>query len=191
MSTFRQTGVYKTFQYDQYVITLVVTDEFVSRVTSRNPKISVLEWLVVEGVKEPLDLFIGMTGTHSIQATLNANKSRIFVPLVLERNRRNPYAITVKFKTVYVGDFIPYKDDYRFTFDKNPKVEVVFERDYEPELMAAVVDDLKERWPLEAPRGYHLKTDLIDYIAEVEPDLRILIPDAGWRRESYIFEFEV
>lgn len=186
-------GKYASFQYGEHSIDVIITEEFAKRVTQRSPKLDRLDWLLREGIKEALDVLISMPGTKSIQCTLRTKKSKIHVPVILERLSTDPRRIIASPATVYVGEFSPYETDYPFTFE-NPATgtSVIFERDYEPELMQAVMDDLEPRHPnLRKRRGYHFMTRTISYIAEVEPARRaILIPDARWHQETYIFEFE-
>jgi hypothetical protein len=179
------------FAYEEHTISVFLSAEFIKRVTSRKPKpnLETLKWLLDEGVKDPLDYFIGQQGTLSIEATLRTAKSKINVPLIIERRRGDPSKIKITVKTIYVGEFIPYEtDDYVRTFEHlNPPMRIVFERDYDPALMDAVMDDLRTR-AIKAHTGYHFMDEFISYIAEVEPD-EILIPDARWRRAMHVFEF--
>lgn len=71
----------------------------------------------------------------------------------------------------------------------NPPVSVVFQRDYEPELVQMVLDDLNDRvGKLEDGTAYHLGDDTFSYIAEVE-GRDILITDARWEKDVYVYSF--
>lgn len=68
---------------------------------------------------------------------------------------------------------------------------VVFERDYETDLIQAVLEDLSKVFrTLEDGAAYHLGDEIVDYIAEREGGT-IRIADARWPQEFHVYEFQV
>jgi len=188
-------GHYSSFTHDGHRISVILTDEFVSRYISRKPDPVRTKWLIEEGVKDPLDTLIAMSGTRSLSAILKAQKTKINLVLLLKRGSGEPPRIKVIAKTVHVGEFFPNKlKDYEFRMEGSPggsSVKVAFERDYEKDLIQAVLEDLSKIFrTLKDGAGYHLGDEIIDYIAEREGNI-IRIADAMWAEEFYVYEFQV
>jgi hypothetical protein len=184
-------GKFASFDYEAHAITVILTAEFVKRFGQRKPEPSRTEWLLREGIKEPLDVLIGMPGTKFISSILKAKKTKINVALAI--TRLSGKKIQVIATTVHVGQkFFTRIKDYVFQLEGRRRVPgVVFEREYEPELIQAVLDDLEPRLAtLEDGAAYHLGNDTIDYIAEREGEM-VRIPDARWMQDLYVYEFDV
>jgi len=186
-------GRFSVFQYEGHKVSVILTDEFVIRYGQRKPKPERTEWLLTEGIKEPLDTLIAMPGTRSLSAVLKAQKTKINLVLVLSRSSGEPPRIKIVVRTVHVGIFFARDiKDYVYTMAGAKKgMHVVFERDYEPDLMQAVIEDLSKVYKtLQDGAGYHLGDDIVDYIAERE-GTEIRIADARWAQEFYVYEFPV
>lgn len=77
------------------------------------------------------------------------------------------------------------------SYTKGKTPGVVFEKEYELELVQAVLDDLQPQIKtLIDGDCYHLGNNFVDYIAEPENGL-IRIVDARWRKDVYFFEFPI
>ena len=188
-------GHYASFVYEGYKISIILTEEFVRRFGMRKPNPERTEWLLHEGIKEPLDTLIAMPGTRSLSAILKAQKTKINLVLLLTRGSGEPPRIKALAKTIHVGKFFPNDlKDYVFKMEGlrgGSAMKVIFERDYEEDLMRAVLEDLSKVYKtLEDKAGYHLGDEVVDYIAEREGGT-IHIADARWTQESYIYEFQV
>jgi hypothetical protein len=112
--------------------------------------------------------------------------------MAITKTSGEPPRIQVVCTTIFVGQFFPRDlKDYPYEFQMNPTVSVSFEREYEPALVQAVMDDLESRIEtLKSGSGYHLGDEVVDYIAEVEDD-GISIPDARWMRDTYVYEIKI
>lgn len=186
-------GRYLSFEYEGTKISLILTDEFVMRYGERKPDPERTEWLLREGIKEPLDTLLAMPGTRSLSAVLKAQKTKINLVLILTRGSGEPPRIKIVVKTIHVGQFFANSlKDYEYKLGGSKKtMKVVFERDYEPELIQAVLSDLlKIVRTLKDGAGYHLGDEIVDYIAEREGNV-IRIADARWEQEFYVYEFQV
>jgi hypothetical protein len=135
-------GYYSSFVYEEHRISVVLTDEFVHRFKTRKPDPGRTKWLLNDGIKEPLDTLIAMPGTRSLTAILKSQKTKINLVLLLKRSSGEPPRIKVIAKTIHVGEFFPNKlKDYEFGMEGEkggPTMKVVFERDYEEDLIQAV-----------------------------------------------------
>jgi len=190
MHQLNRPGTFSVFTHDGHKVSVILTKEFVKRFRERKPDPDAIRRLLKEGIKDPLDMFLAMPGTRSMTAILKATRTKVNVVLEIERRGGKPPRVIAVATTVYVGEF-KARDlkDYEFTFDWNPPIKVVFERDYEFDLVQMVLDDLERNiQSIKDNTAYHLGDDLFSYIAEREGDT-IMIPDARWRRDVYVYEF--